>query len=115
MNPAHVLGVDIGGSGMKAAIVDPSAGTMVTDRHRIPTPKPATSDSMAQVFQDALGADVRVFSQADLVAESLADYLGRRPEMIGGGEAAFLTSGKPERVSSRATQFLRREISFTAA
>lgn len=52
MSPTHVLGVDIGGSGMKAAIVDPSAGTMVTDRHRIVTPKPATAESMAQVFHD---------------------------------------------------------------
>ncbi|MEJ6477781.1 MAG: glutamate racemase [Octadecabacter sp.] len=70
---------------------------------------------VADVFQKALGADVKVFSQADLVAESLADYLGRRPDMIGGGTSAFLTSGKPEKVSSRATQFLRREITFTAA
>ena len=70
---------------------------------------------MADVFQQALGPDVRVFSQAELVAESLADYLGRRPEMIGSGQNAYLTSGKPAKVSDRATQFLRREITFTAA
>jgi polyphosphate glucokinase len=52
MSPTQILGVDIGGSGMKAAIVDPSAGTMVTERHRIPTPKPATSESMANVFHE---------------------------------------------------------------
>ena len=71
---------------------------------------------MAEAFQEALGPDTRVLSQANLVAESLADYLGRRPEMIGKGtEAAFLTTGDPKKVSSRATQFLRREITFTAA
>ncbi|WP_296424322.1 aspartate/glutamate racemase family protein [Yoonia sp.] len=71
---------------------------------------------MAEVFQDALGADVKVFSQANLVAESLADYLGRRPEMVGPGtQSAFLTTGDPVRVSTRATQFLRRQITFQAA
>jgi glutamate racemase len=35
--------------------------------------------------------------------------------MHGSGEAAFLTTGEPGRVSSRATQFLRRPITFTAA
>jgi glutamate racemase len=71
---------------------------------------------MHDVFQDALGAGVMVFSQADVVAESLADYLERRPEMRGpGGPARFLTTGDPARVSARATQFLRRPITFAAA
>ncbi|WP_281981979.1 glutamate racemase [Thalassorhabdomicrobium marinisediminis] len=65
-------------------------------------------------FQTALGPDVKVFSQANLVAESLAHYLDRRPEMVGGGEGAFLTSGNPKKVSDRATQFLRRQITFQA-
>ena len=71
---------------------------------------------MEGIFQDALGTDVKVYSQADLVAESLADYLGRRPEMVGPGQAsAFLTTGDPKQVSSRATQFLRRQITFESA
>ena len=71
---------------------------------------------MEAVFQDALGPQVKVFSQANLVAESLADYLKRRPEMIGSGtESRFLTSGNPRTVSNRATQFLRRQITFEAA
>ena len=71
---------------------------------------------MESVFQDALGPDVKVFSQANLVAESLADYLSRRPEMIGTGtESAFLTTGDPRKVSDRATQFLLRQITFVAA
>jgi glutamate racemase len=71
---------------------------------------------MAEAFQDALGADVAVYSQANLVAESLADYLDRRPEMIGSGtQSAYLTTGDPKKVSARATQFLRRQITFTAA
>jgi glutamate racemase len=36
--------------------------------------------------------------------------------MLGsGGEAAFLTTGNPARVSSRAVQFLKRPIAFRAA
>jgi glutamate racemase len=70
---------------------------------------------MQECFQQALGAQVRVFSQASLVAESLADYLDRHPERIGAGTAAFLTTGNAARVSDRATQFLRRRIEFVAA
>ncbi len=69
-----------------------------------------------QIFQDALGPDVKVFSQAKLVAESLADYLDRRPDMVGSGnESMYLTTGDPQRVSDQATRFLRRRAEFHAA
>jgi glutamate racemase len=70
---------------------------------------------MEPVFQAALGPDVRVFSQAQIVAESLSDYLARHPGMLGTASAGFLTTGTPQRVSDRATQFLRRRIDFAAA
>jgi len=70
---------------------------------------------MQDAFQAALGAEVTVYSQANLVADSLADYLDRHPNMLGRGEAAFLTTGDPALVSDRATQFLRRPLRFTAA
>lgn len=71
---------------------------------------------METVFQEALGADVKVFSQADLVAESLADYLTRHPKLVGPKvESRFLTTGDPRLVSDHATQFLRRQIVFQAA
>lgn len=71
---------------------------------------------MHDAFQAALGEDVKVYSQANLVAESLADYLTRHPNMIGEGrENRFLTTGDATRVSDRATQFLRRQITFQAA
>jgi len=46
----HVLGIDIGGSGMKAAIVDIDGGELTTKRFRIPTPQPARPESMAGVI-----------------------------------------------------------------
>ena len=70
---------------------------------------------MQDTFQSALGDNVNVYSQANLVAESLADYIERHPDKMGTGSSAFLTTGDPAKVSSRATQFLRRSISFTAA
>ena len=69
---------------------------------------------LEEVFQEALGPDVQVFSQASLVASSLADYLDRHPNMLGAGEAGYVTTGDPRKVSDRATQFLRRQIAFTA-
>jgi polyphosphate glucokinase len=50
------LGIDIGGSGMKAAIVDLDTGDLVSDRIRIPTPKPATPDAMAEVARELVTA-----------------------------------------------------------
>ncbi len=47
--PASGFGIDIGGSGMKAAIVDLATGELVSERIRIPTPKPATPEAMAAV------------------------------------------------------------------
>ncbi|MDO5528962.1 MAG: aspartate/glutamate racemase family protein [Paracoccus sp. (in: a-proteobacteria)] len=71
---------------------------------------------MEGAFQAALGPEVTVFSQANLVADSLADYLERRPEFAGASrESAYLTTGDPARVSTKATQFMRRKISFEAA
>lgn len=68
------------------------------------------------VFRDALGTDVQVFSQPALVASSLGDYLTRHPTMRGSGtETLFLTTGDPRKVSNQATQFLRRRIGFVSA
>lgn len=45
--PPLGLGVDIGGSGVKGAIVNLDAGTLHTERIRIDTPKPATPAAVA--------------------------------------------------------------------
>lgn len=46
----QILGVDIGGSGIKGAIVDTVSGELVTERHRIDTPQPATPEAVAAVL-----------------------------------------------------------------
>ena len=43
-----VLGIDVGGTGIKAALVDVETGELLSDRHRVETPRPATPDAMAE-------------------------------------------------------------------
>jgi polyphosphate glucokinase len=51
MDTNFQLGIDVGGSGIKGAIVDLSTGDLVTERLRIETPKPATPEAMAEVVR----------------------------------------------------------------
>ena len=49
----EILGIDIGGSGIKGAPVDIETGTLARERHRIPTPQPskpgAVGDTVAEI------------------------------------------------------------------
>ena len=65
------LGVDIGGTGIKAAPVDIDHGVMVGDRLYRATPSPAAPQAVASVVaemagistsQDRSGSDIRVWS-----------------------------------------------------
>jgi len=47
----EILGIDIGGSGIKGAIVDTKKGELVSERLRIPTPKPATPEAVSEVIR----------------------------------------------------------------
>jgi polyphosphate glucokinase len=49
---ANILGIDIGGTGIKGAPCDTRAGQLITARQRILTPKPATPDAVAEVVAD---------------------------------------------------------------
>ncbi len=50
MKLRKILGIDIGGSGVKGAIVDTKKGELITERYRIPTPQPATPEAVAKVI-----------------------------------------------------------------
>ena len=54
--PRRGLGVDIGGSGIKAAPVDLDAGAFAAERVRIPTPRPADAASIAPVVSTAVNS-----------------------------------------------------------
>ena len=52
MKKKKILGIDIGGSGIKGAIVHTKKGKLLTERHRIPTPNPATPNEVAVIINE---------------------------------------------------------------
>lgn len=48
---AKILGIDVGGTGIKAAIVDTVAGKLVSERRRLATPSPSTPANVAQAVR----------------------------------------------------------------
>jgi polyphosphate glucokinase len=50
----HGFGVDIGGTGIKGAPVDLAKGKLAKDRFRVPTPRPATPEAVANVVREVL-------------------------------------------------------------
>lgn len=77
MKHRHALGIDIGGSGIKGAIVDLKKGEFTTDRLRIDTPQPATPEAVAAVVKQ--------------IVDHFADDLGDAP--IGITVPAVVTHG----------------------
>ena len=48
----EILGIDIGGSGIKGAPIDIEEGVLVADRYRIPTPQPSVPNDVADVVAE---------------------------------------------------------------
>lgn len=48
----QLLGIDVGASGIKGAVVDLSQGRLTGERFRVPTPQPATPLAMAGAFTE---------------------------------------------------------------
>ncbi len=47
----HILGIDIGGTGVKGAVIDTAIGELVTERFRLESPRPLTPESLAITIQ----------------------------------------------------------------
>ncbi|MBR9919829.1 MAG: ROK family protein [Bacteroidetes bacterium] len=78
MQEQQILGIDVGASGIKGAIIDVSTGELLTERLRLETPKPATPDSMAETVAELTKA---------------LDYKGN---LIGVGFPAIVKNGKAQ-------------------
>jgi polyphosphate glucokinase len=52
MKRKYILGIDIGGSGIKGAIVNTSKGKLKKKRHRIPTPESATPEAVVGIIKE---------------------------------------------------------------
>ncbi len=53
---AHVLGIDIGGTGIKAAPVDTATGELIAERQKLETPRPATPEAVVDVVAQLVRA-----------------------------------------------------------
>jgi polyphosphate glucokinase len=53
---AHVLGIDIGGSGVKAAPVDTTTGQLTAERQKLATPVPSTPGAVVDVVAQLVTA-----------------------------------------------------------
>lgn len=51
-----VLGIDVGGTGIKAALVDTQKGSLLSEPIRLATPRPATPKNIAQSLQKIIKA-----------------------------------------------------------
>lgn len=91
MQDRYLLGVDVGGSGIKGAIVDTLTGELQTERLRIKTPKPATPEAMAEAF-------------AELVQQH--NYKG----VIGCGFPAIIKSGKALSAANISKKWLGKSV-----
>jgi polyphosphate glucokinase len=52
-----LVGVDVGGSGVKSAPVDVDAGELLRKRTRIPTPQPSTPDAVFDVIESLVASE----------------------------------------------------------
>lgn len=50
----EIMGIDIGGSGIKGGIVDTEKGVLLTERHKILTPQPAEPEAVADTVQQLI-------------------------------------------------------------
>jgi len=105
------IGVDVGGSGIKAAVVDIASGRLTSERLRIPTPSPSTPE----VVSAAIGRLVRRLVKA-------GDLAGDTPVGVGlpgvAMDGRLLTAANIDpawvdyAVAEKLTKTLKRQVSI---
>jgi polyphosphate glucokinase len=76
----RAIGVDVGGSGVKAAVVDTATGQLVSERLRVPTPSPSTPDRVSAT----IGRLVRRLAKATSLPTDVPVGVGLPGVAIGG-------------------------------
>ncbi len=89
----EVLGLDIGGTGIKGAIVDTKTGQLLTERVRVLTPQPSTAENMAKTIKEII---------------SKLDYKG---EFVGVGFPTLIRDGIVQFTSNIDESWLHVDIS----
>jgi polyphosphate glucokinase len=98
----QAFGVDIGGTGIKGALVDTKTGQLITERQRIPTPHPATPQAVAEVV-------------AQLVADSgwKGDIGATFPAVIKNGVAMSAANVDPSWIGTDADKVFTQAVGGT--
>lgn len=101
----HALGIDIGGTGIKAAVVDLASGSLVTDRVRELTPRPAHPEAVMDVLAD-------VIRQLGSSGKLTADMPGGAgfPSVMRGGIAMTAVHGDPSWIGVSVEQLLEERL-----
>lgn len=90
----------------QALAADPETDTLVLGCTHYPL--------IADAIADAAGPDVRIVAQGDLVAQSLADYLQRHPEIETrcerGASVSYLTSEESSKFDAMASLFTGTDV-----
>jgi len=85
----EILGLDIGGTGIKGAIVNTETGELVTERFRQLTPQPSTPENIAETIKEIISA-----------LDYTGEYIGVGfPTLIRNGEAQFASNIDPSWVN----------------
>ncbi len=50
----QILGIDVGGTGIKAAIVETTTGELISERTRVETPRPATPEAIGKTLKTVI-------------------------------------------------------------
>jgi polyphosphate glucokinase len=50
----QILGIDIGGTGIKTALVETTTGELISERTRVATPRPATPDAIGRTLKEVV-------------------------------------------------------------
>ncbi|MCP4434783.1 MAG: ROK family protein [Actinomycetia bacterium] len=95
-----MVGVDIGGTGCKAALVDLLNGELASERQRIDTPHPATPDAVAQTVVRLLD----VLGGADVIGLTV-------PAVVRGGVVRSAANIDPEWIGTDAVSLFSEALS----
>jgi polyphosphate glucokinase len=101
----RALGIDVGGTGIKAAVVDVASGRLVTDRVREPTPQPATTRAVMNVV-------ARLVRRLEATGKLAADTPGGLgfPSVIRAGRAMTATQLDAAWIGSSVRQTFERRL-----
>lgn len=118
----QVLGIDIGGSGIKGAPVDTQGGQLSAERLRIPTPSPSAPDAVAGVIRQitdnfgATGGPVGITFPGVVKSGRIITAANMDPAWIGFDAATFFSAklGRPALVVNDADAAGLAEMRFGA-